>query len=259
MALENSPPSPPMLLPGERLDEVNDRLSLIQKTDGLTFGTDALLLAGFVRGAKDARLLELGGGSGIISMLLCARNKCQTAICAEIQKEYADLIRRNAAMNGLDSRLTALHADVRTPEALGPCESYDVVCSNPPYMPAGSGPENAYLPKNIARREIMGGIEDFCRAAGYALRYGGNFYCVYRAERLADLFSALKEYGMEPKRLTPIMADVQTPPVLILVEAKRGGKPGLRFTSPFYIYREGTREYSPAMEQLLRSGNMETK
>ena len=145
------------LLPNERLDEVNDDLSLIQKTDGLTFGTDALLLAAFVRGVNGGRLLELGGGSGIISMLLCARNKCETAVCAEVQKDYADLIQRNAAMNHLESRLTALHADIRELEKLGPRESYDTVCSNPPYMPAGSGPENAYLPKNIARREILGG------------------------------------------------------------------------------------------------------
>ena len=60
------------LYENERLDEVNDKLRLIQKTDGLTFGTDALLLAGYVRGGY--RLgCELGGGGGIISMLLLSR------------------------------------------------------------------------------------------------------------------------------------------------------------------------------------------
>ena len=60
------------LLKNERLDYVNDSLSLIQKTDGLTFGTDALLLAGYVRGRSKLGL-EIGGGTGIISMLLLTR------------------------------------------------------------------------------------------------------------------------------------------------------------------------------------------
>ena len=34
----------------ERCDYVNDNLKLIQETDGLTFGTDALLLAGYING-----------------------------------------------------------------------------------------------------------------------------------------------------------------------------------------------------------------
>ena len=38
------------LYENERLDYVNDNLSLIQNKDGLTFGTDALLLAGYISG-----------------------------------------------------------------------------------------------------------------------------------------------------------------------------------------------------------------
>ena len=75
----------------ERLDEVNDRLSLIQNTEGLTFGTDALLLAAYIgRGYKSG--IELGGGTGIISMLLATRGKIEKISCVEIQEEYAELI-----------------------------------------------------------------------------------------------------------------------------------------------------------------------
>ena len=56
----------------ETLTEVNDNLSLIQKKDGFTFGTDALLLAAFIRKHKCAIAADLGSGTGIISML-CAR------------------------------------------------------------------------------------------------------------------------------------------------------------------------------------------
>ena len=59
------------LYENEKLLEANDSLRLIQKTDGLTFGTDALLLAGYITGSH-TKAIELGGGTGIISMLLAA-------------------------------------------------------------------------------------------------------------------------------------------------------------------------------------------
>ena len=106
------------LYENERIDYVNDNLSLIQKPDGLTFGTDALLLAGYITGKRDTGI-ELGGGSGIISMLLLTREKLRRAIAIEVQPEYAELIERNAELNGLTERLSAVSMDIRdyTPES----------------------------------------------------------------------------------------------------------------------------------------------
>ena len=112
----------------ERLDEVNDKLKLIQKTDGLTFGTDALLLSAYICG-KYKLGCELGGGSGIISMLLLAREKLAKADCVEVQPEYAELIKRNTALNCLSDRLNAVCKDIRT---LPKEAKYDVVYTNPP-------------------------------------------------------------------------------------------------------------------------------
>lgn len=252
--MQNADATSDILFPGERMDAVNDRLSLIQKPEGLTFGTDALLLAGFVKGDAKHRLLELGGGSGIISLLLAARGKCKSALCAEAQPEYESLIRRNVALNRMEDKVFPLLADIREHSLLGEKGSFDTVCTNPPYFSQGSGPESQGQKKNIARREILGDIYDFAAAAGYALRWGGNFFCVYRADRLPDLFDAMRRAEIEPKTLLPVMADAQAAPVLVLVEGKKNGKPGLRFPKPFYLYKEGTRENSPEMETLLESG-----
>ena len=59
------------VLSDERLDYVNEKITLIQKKNGLTFGTDAFLLAAYIKENKRARAAELGTGTGIIS-LLCA-------------------------------------------------------------------------------------------------------------------------------------------------------------------------------------------
>ena len=132
----------PLLHPDERLDEVNERITLIQKKDGLTFGTDAYLLAAFIRPKKHARAVELGAGTGIISFLLVTKDKLGSTVMAELQPEFADLCERNAALNHLSDRAKTLCVDVRdlSPARLG--YECDLVYSNPPYMRTDSGLPN---------------------------------------------------------------------------------------------------------------------
>lgn len=235
----------------ERIDEVNDKLSLIQKPDGLTFGTDALLLAGYVFG-KYKKGAELGGGTGIISMLLLTREKIDTVTAYEVQKEYADLIRRNAEYNKLSDRLTSLCLDIRN---LPGDESCDIVFTNPPYMKSDSGKSNLSDKKAIARHEIYGDIGDFCKAARKKLKYGGAFYAVYRPDRLVDLLEAMRANQLEPKRATFVHADTKKESSMVLVEAKCGGKSGMILTPPLIIYRDGEhKEYSEDMEYIMENG-----
>lgn len=235
----------------ERLDEVNDKLRLIQKTDGLTFGTDALLLAGFA--SKQAkRALELGGGSGIISLLLATRGRFSHIDCLEIQEPYARLIERNVKLNGLEEYITAICADARNFPARTETGSYDAVFSNPPYMTVDSGASCENDAKEIARHEHFGGIADFTKAASRALKYGGTFYTVFRPERLADLFDACRASGLEPKRLCFVSARKELPPSMILLEARRGGKAGL-FVTPPLILSENAKD-SEELTYILENG-----
>ena len=241
-----------MIYNDERLDEVNDSLSLIQKPDGLTFGTDALLLAGYVVG-KYKNGAELGGGSGIISMLLLTRDKVDRITAYEVQEEYADLIRRNAEYNGLTDRLTPSLTDIRELTATEGC---DVVFTNPPYMKSDSGSGNQKEKKNLARHEICGGINDFCSAAKRALKYGGAFYAVYRPDRLADIIDAMRKNQLEPKRMTFVHADAASESSMVLIEAKRGAKSGMMLTRPLILYKDNThKEYSEDMEYVMQNGS----
>ena len=236
----------------ERIDEVNDSLSLIQKPNGLTFGTDALLLAGYVSG-KYKLGAELGGGSGIITMLLLTRNKLDVASVYEIQPDYADLISRNAEYNSLSDRLKAVCSDIRDIEF---CEDRDIVFTNPPYMKSDSGKSNASDAKAIARHEIHGDIADFCNAAKKLLKYGGAFYAVYRPDRLADIFAAMKGSGLEPKRATFVHADTESEASMVLIEAKRGGRSGMMLTRPLIIYKDKShREYTVDMNYIMENGS----
>ncbi len=236
----------------ERCDYVNDSLRLIQNTDGLTFGTDALLLAGYITG-KRQRGLELGGGSGIISMLLLTRGKLENATAIEVQEEYAELILRNAELNSLSDRLTSLNCDLREYKS---SQEYDLVFTNPPYMKTTSGRANDLDKKNIARHEVKGDIGDFCLAAGRCLKFGGSFAAVYRPDRLTDLMAALRGASLEVKRMTFVHADTESESSMVLLEAKKGAKSGMQLTRPLIIYTDKSHgEYSPDMKYIMENGS----
>ena len=235
----------------ERIDRVNDYISLIQKTDGLTFGTDALLLAGYIESGYKTGV-EFGSGSGIISMLLLSRNKCERIVAVEVQEAYANLTERNAALNSLSERLISHNADVR--DYVGESEA-ELIFTNPPYMKTDSGKTNEKREKNIARHEVCGGIFDFLSAAKRNLKYGGDFYCVYRPDRMTDLLCAMRENGIEPKRITAVHANSESEPSMILVCAKRGGKAFLKFTKPLIIYADSqNKSYTRDMKYIMENG-----
>ncbi len=236
----------------ERIDYVNDSLKLIQNTDGLTFGTDALLLAGYISG-KYKNALEIGGGTGIISMLVLTRDKAREATAVEVQEEFSNLIERNAELNGLSDKLKAKFADIRDFKADG---EFDLIYTNPPYMKTTSGRANDFDKKNIARHEVCGDIRDFMLAAKRLLKFGGTFAVVYRPDRLVDLIAAMREAKIEPKRITFVHADTESESSMVLIEGRAGGKSGSILTRPLIIYKDKSHsDYSDDMKYIMENGS----
>jgi tRNA1Val (adenine37-N6)-methyltransferase len=226
-------------MPDERLDQINEHLSLLQKKNGLTFGTDAYLLAAYLRPMHRARAADFGCGTGIISLLAQSREKFAHVTAIEIQESFAELTSRNIAINNLSDRIAVLHADITTLRPSDVGGELDVIFSNPPYMRTDSGKRNGADEKYIARHEVCGTVADFCMAAGRLLKHGGLFYVVWRPDRLCELLAALHAAHLEPKRMTAVQADPETSPSMILVECKKGAAPSLYLTPTLMLYRDG--------------------
>ena len=246
----------PILLPDERIDEVNDRIRLIQKKGALAFGTDAYLLSAFLRPAPRAHAVELGCGNGIISLLAMARGRFSRVTALEIQPEMAELSARNVALNGFDERIAVAQCDVRTltPTALG--GEVEVIFANPPYMRRDSGFASPSTHKQTARHETEGGIADFAAAAGRCLKYGGLFYAVYRPDRLESLFTALKDARLAPKRMILVHDHPKAAPSMVLVEAKKGAGEGLVILPPLMLHdRVGETALSARAQEIYDNGS----
>ena len=224
-----------ILLENETLTSINDNIKLIQNKNGLTFGTDAFLLASYIKEQKNCIAVELGGGTGIISLLCASRGKFSKIHCLEIQEDFANIIERNAKLNELSDKVISICKDIREFRSIDLGYEVDVVFSNPPYMKADSGKRNEYDEKYIARHEVCGNIDDFCASAKRLLKHGGFFYCVWRPDRLADLICAMRENALEPKEMCFVHANTQTTPSMVLVKAKKGAASGMVINEPLFL------------------------
>ena len=137
-----------------------------------------------------------------------------------------------------------------------PEKECELVFTNPPYMKTTSGKSNLDDKKNIARHEVAGTIYDFCKSGSRMLKYGGTFAVVYRPDRLIDLVDALRGAGLEPKRMTYVHANASSDPSMVLIEAKKGGKCGLKLTKPLLIYKNtDNKDYSEDMSFIMENGS----
>ncbi len=219
------------------LQDVDENHKIYQFTEGFSFGTDAVLLSGFVQPRKNSVGVEFGTGTGIIPLLLSMHKEFQKIYALEIQSEYARLARENIAMNGFSDKVEILEGDLK--EARRHIPFYvDFVFTNPPYMKKESGKVNDNEKKRIARHEIHCDIRDVCRSAASLLQDKGDFYCVYRLARMAELFSAMREFDLEPKNIVFVTPKPDSPPDLILVRGVKGANPELKSRPPFVIQDE---------------------
>lgn len=225
--------------PGERLDDLQCKdYYIIQDPKRFCFGVDAVFLSNFVKAKSGSRILDLGTGTGIIPILLAAKTQAEHITGLEIQEESAEMAQRSVVFNHLEERIKIIQGDIKEAAGLFPAASFDVITSNPPYMMNQHGLENVYEPKNIARHEILCNLEDVVKAAAYLVKPGGSFFLIHKPFRLAEIFSVLMQYKMEPKRMRLIHPYVEKEPNMVMIEAVRGGKSRITIEPPLVVYEK---------------------
>ena len=201
-------------------------------------GTDSVLLAHFASSSpvkKKKRAADLGCGSGIISILLAWGDPELLVDGVELNPDAARLAAENSRHSGLEKRISVIEGDIRRFREFLRAGAYDITVANPPYYAAGSGKRPVNPELADARSEETCTLDDICRAAGHITRWGGSFMLVQKPERLADVFRTLNAGGFEPKRIRFVQYNSESPPNLVLVESRKGGKPSLKIEAPLLL------------------------
>jgi len=221
----------------EKIEDLQFKnLKIIQDKKGFCFGIDSVLLADFAKHIKkDAKVVDLGTGTGIIATLLCGKTSLKEIIGVEIQKEVCQMAKRSISLNHLEDKFQILNEDILNINKILAKNTFDVVVTNPPYKKKNTGVKNERTTKSIARHETTATLEDFIAVASSLLKEKGEFYMVHRPERLVDILSLMRTYRLEPKNLRFVCSKQEKEPKLVLIKGIKYAKPFLKIENNLYV------------------------
>lgn len=197
------------------------------------FTTDAVFLAAFAHLVTGSKVLELGSGTGAMSLLLSARGAGHV-VGVDCNKKVVELFRQSILDNNLSGSVEAVEADLRELKKQYTSEFFDLVVANPPYRIGGKKRKIG----TAACHELTATLEDFFQVASYMVKYRGRFALVQLPERFTNAVSLGAKYGLELKKLQWVHSFVEKPAWIFLAEFVKGGAPGLEVLPPLIMYNE---------------------
>lgn len=224
----------------ERIDDLEfEDLKIIQNTKGFCFGIDSVLLSDFAKNIKkNSTIVDLGTGTGIISILLSKKTEAKKIYGIELQEEVCDMASRSVLLNNLQDKIEIINKNIKNiSDTLG-INVCDVVVTNPPYKKYGTGLLNENDSKIISRHEKECTLEDVIKQSFKILKDKGLFYMVHRPDRLVDIIYLMRKYKIEPKEIRIVYSNIKSKAVLVLIKGIKNAGEELKVLSPLYIYNE---------------------
>ncbi|MBR3505178.1 MAG: tRNA1(Val) (adenine(37)-N6)-methyltransferase [Clostridia bacterium] len=227
------------LKPGERLDSLQfEGLQIIQRPDSFRFGTDAVLLADFASARSGDYVVDMGTGTGIISILMASRQPRSRYAALEIQPEMAEMARRSVCLNSMQEQIEVCCCDFREAATRYGYGRFSLAVCNPPYGKAGGALLSQSEGKRIARHESNCTVEDVAASAYALLKTGGRLAVIFPAARAFEMMYAMKAARLEPKRIRTVHATADREPKLTLIEAVKDGGSMLHWMPPLILADE---------------------
>lgn len=224
----------------ERIDDLEFKdLKIIQNTEGFCFGIDSVLLSDFAKNIRNnAKVIDLGTGTGIINILLSGKTNASEFVGIEVQKEVAEMAERSVKLNNLENKIKILNEDVLNLKNNFEQKSFDVVVTNPPYKKLNTGVVNEENKKLISRHEVTAELKDFIHVSSYLLKDYGELYMIHRPDRLVDIFCLMRKEKIEPKLIKFVYPKMGKKSNMVLIKGVKCGNPFLEYENNLYVYNE---------------------
>lgn len=214
-------------------------LKIVQDNDYFNFSLESVILPRFCRvNNKMKNIIDFCTGNAPIPLIVSTMTDANI-IGVELQKEIYDLATETIKINNLENRITLLNKDIKEVVDYYPTDSFDLITCNPPYFKVEKDSNfNENMIKSIVRHEICVSIEDVIVISRKLLKNNASLVLVHRTDRMAEILSLLRKYNLEPKRMRLIYPKSGEDSNLVLIDATKNGKVGLKVLPPLICHNE---------------------
>lgn len=227
------------------------KLDYIPKTDikmihvdkSYTFGVDSIILLDFAKMKRDKILIDIGSGSGILSLGANAYYNLKKVYAIEIQDEKANLLNENLKLNKIPN-IEIIDKDLNEVDLGNNIADY--IITNPPYYKITDNIQNKSEEFLVSRQEKYLTLENIFDFANKALKDKGKLFMIHKPERMVDIFKS--SGNLKAKRIRFVQSTFDKKPQFILIEFVKNANDGLKIENPLIIYENGG--YSEEMKKI---------
>lgn len=243
------------------------QFSVKQDRCAMKVGTDGVLLGAWCRCvgntiASDqqnviSRILDIGAGTGLISLMLAQRNPLALIDAVEIDPDAASQCRDNFLASPWSSRLTihavsllVFNSDITPSSATTRNDSsrFSLIVSNPPFYDATLKPDDTA--RAVARHKDSLPVADIMRFASSHLTPDGTLALVYPTSYDEEVMTSAVLNGLAPSRLCDVFTTLRKPSKRRLAEFSRISLPTSASSTSSVIVSESILVGSPEYKAL---------
>ena len=242
------------LMTEDREDLLRGILKIKQpgEKEGPRVNLDTILLAHYTRPKKQEKILEIGCAHGAVSLILAKRGHSIEGV--DIQPHLVEMAAENASANGLGEMTRFYAGDIRQHRSIWKAQSFDRIVVNPPYFGPGSGCRSPSEAIATAMNGSECTLDDMVTACRYLLKNRGYLDIVIHAGRVGELFALLDKNNIAPKRIKAVHPRPGAEASVVLIEAIRASRHGLRVEDPLFVLDEEGKETQQLKEAYMIGG-----
>ena len=165
--------------------------TVVQKVSPLKVGTDSMLLGSFISTELKSQGLDLGTGTGVLSLMIAQRNPNIFIDAIEINDEVAKECTLNFQNSKWSTHLNSITADyLKFPFK----KKYDLIFSNPPYHFENIlSPDNGV---NLSKHSLQSDFIQFFQLVNQLLIENGDFWIILPFSVSGQLTKLANEHGL---------------------------------------------------------------
>ncbi len=215
-----------------------DNLKIVQNNEYFNFSLESILIPRFCILKKKMKIIDFCTGNAPIPLVLSTLTDSEI-IGVEVQKEIYALATESVKINGLEERISILNEDVKKLPDLFETDTFDLITCNPPYFKVNesSNLNDNYI-KTVARHEVMLTLNDIFAVSRKLLKNNGSVVMVHRTDRLSEILTLMTNNNLQPKRIRFIYPKEGKESNLVLIDAKKNGKIGVKVLPPLYCHND---------------------